>query len=349
MFDGILNCVDGTQGNGDEPLRRELVLMIAKERLALDDKVVKPERILAFKAADIVMLEAVEVGMFQDETSSGPVRNKGRVEADTEIEVADRSRLGKERELVAATAWLDGGKGAAALEASSSVAYKPGWDQFAVNEKLTGTQSNYSDVSTMRAGAPLLRTSPAHCSQLSATLPAASAPAAKQRPRHFVLRNSTQQSCARRISRRSRSSTPAASHARLRARHRTMFTLQRNAGSALWRRLMIWTRKTGTPRCSKLDARGRNRQRRRRTSQLRIKMGLPRPRWRRPCRRRRLRPRLRLARHQAPQVMGKPQPRPHKRRAPNFAPQPRRLSRVAGALSAWQHRRCPAWQELPLW
>eukprot|EP00967_Tisochrysis_lutea_P018425 scaffold20896_cov33-Tisochrysis_lutea.AAC.2 len=87
--------------------------------------------------------------MFYDESAGGPVRNKGRVEADAEIEVADRARLGKERELVAATAWLDGAKTDGSLEGSASVAYKPGWDQFAVNEKLTGTQSNYSEVSVL--------------------------------------------------------------------------------------------------------------------------------------------------------------------------------------------------------
>lgn len=144
-FDGILNCVDGTQGKGDEPLQRELILLIAKERLPLDAKVVKPEKMLAFKAEDIVMMEACDVNMFYDESAGGPVRNKGRVEADAEIEVADRARLGKERELVAATAWLDGAKTDGSLEGSASVAYKPGWDQFAVNEKLTGTQSNYSE------------------------------------------------------------------------------------------------------------------------------------------------------------------------------------------------------------
>lgn len=180
VFDGILNCVDGTQGKGDEPLHRELILLIAKERLALGDTVVKPEKLQAFKAEDIVMLEAVEVSMFQDDISSGPVRNKGRVEADTEIEVANRSRLGKERELVAATAWLDGGKGAAALESSSSVAYKPGWDQFAVNEKLTGTQSSYSDVSAMPAGLPLPCAPLAPRSQSSATPAPASSPAAQR-------------------------------------------------------------------------------------------------------------------------------------------------------------------------
>jgi hypothetical protein len=178
VFDGILNCVDGTQGKGDEPLHRELILLIARERLALTDKVVKPEKLMAFKADDIVMLEAVEVSMFHDEVTSGPVRNKGRVEADTEIEVADRSRLGMERELVAATAWLDGGKAGSALEGSSSGAYKPGWDQFAVNEKMTGAQSNYSDVSAMPAGLPLPRTPHSPCAQSFVTRSVASSPAA---------------------------------------------------------------------------------------------------------------------------------------------------------------------------
>ena len=119
---------------------------------SLDAKVVKPEGRMAFKSAEIVSISATEVGMFQDDSSNGgPVRNKGRVEADTEIEVADRSRLGKERELVAATAWLGGSDPGAALDAAQ-VAYKPGWDQFAVNEALMGTQSNYSDVSAAPSG-----------------------------------------------------------------------------------------------------------------------------------------------------------------------------------------------------
>ena len=59
--------------------------------------------------------------------------------------MAGRSRLGEERQLEAATAWLgndaDGGLGNLGAKGGGA----RGWDQFATNEQLTGQRSTYSD------------------------------------------------------------------------------------------------------------------------------------------------------------------------------------------------------------
>ena len=82
------------------------------------------------------------------------MRNTGRVEADSEIE-GDRSRLGQERELVAATAWLGEADGVGGLEEAhpaSAGAYKPGASD--------GFGGIWSGRSLEPAGRPGLRVDP---------------------------------------------------------------------------------------------------------------------------------------------------------------------------------------------
>ena len=86
--------------------------------------------------------------LFSEQIDAAAVGNLGSVRADTDIEI-DRSRLGKERELVAATAWLGGGEGGVGgIDGGGGAGhekYRPGWDQFSVNERLTGVRSDYSE------------------------------------------------------------------------------------------------------------------------------------------------------------------------------------------------------------
>ena len=85
--------------------------------------------------------------LFSEQIDAAAVGNLGSVRTDTDIEI-DRSRLGKERELVAATAWLGGGEdvvGGIDGGGAGHEKYRPGWDQFSVNERLTGVRSDYSE------------------------------------------------------------------------------------------------------------------------------------------------------------------------------------------------------------
>jgi len=101
-----------------------------------------------FLMKDIVSIEARDVDLFSEQIDAAAVGNLGSVRADTDIEI-DRSRLGQERELVAATAWLGGGEGGVGgIDGGGGAGhekYRPGWDQFSVNERLTGVRSDYSE------------------------------------------------------------------------------------------------------------------------------------------------------------------------------------------------------------
>ncbi len=137
-WQGILHAVNDDDAGFE--------LLWAKELVPLDAPVQRPVPSKRFSADEFVMWQAHEVDLYDLADSGGDaVRNRGEVVADTEIEVAGgRAEFGAERELQAATAWLDGGGGA--LGDMSMANQKGGqrWDQFSANEKL-GAGSTYSD------------------------------------------------------------------------------------------------------------------------------------------------------------------------------------------------------------
>ncbi len=75
-FDGVLDAVDGSAGASEEEAR-EVVLYLARERLALDARVVKPAKRVAYAASDIVCITAADIDIFDDDSAAtgGPVSN----------------------------------------------------------------------------------------------------------------------------------------------------------------------------------------------------------------------------------------------------------------------------------
>ena len=119
-----------------------VILALVRQKVAPDDPAAKPVNEMVFLAKDYVQVTASDTDLFEVETGAAR-KNMGEVLADTDIEVLGRSAVGRDRELLKATAWL--GDGTTQEELTSTAGAKSGWDQFACNELQYGIRSTYHE------------------------------------------------------------------------------------------------------------------------------------------------------------------------------------------------------------
>ena len=120
-----------------------ILLYMVRERLPPTAICPKPLRAMNFLGADVVQIIARDVDLFEDDDRAEARKNQGEVLSDTDIEVSGRNKLGVERELQAASAWLGDAAGGDLGDTAKDPA--GAWDQFAANEQRTGKRSTYSE------------------------------------------------------------------------------------------------------------------------------------------------------------------------------------------------------------